>query len=204
MLAIGFDIALKHSKEVAKLYVESWDEVVNGELKEVDFNAKNFGNMKELSKADIGELYYKVMDQKTAALFSSACKAGAIEADMTGDILKVFADYGREIGLAYQLADDLVDLMKGEMLDSVIIPLLNKLEVKINTFLLGSRTVKKKFEEHKQEIKQLYIKEIMEHVRKAEELSRSKIIAPSKYKNFLNEAPTYIINQMLKEIKVTI
>ncbi|RLF33680.1 MAG: polyprenyl synthetase family protein, partial [Thermoplasmata archaeon] len=37
---------------------------------------------------------------KTAELFSSACKAGALEADMTGDILKVFADYGREIGLA--------------------------------------------------------------------------------------------------------
>jgi len=31
MLAAGFNIALSHGKEVAKLYVESWDEIVNGE-----------------------------------------------------------------------------------------------------------------------------------------------------------------------------
>ena len=204
MLAIGFDIALKHSQEIARLYIDSWDEVVNGEINEVDFNAKDLNDIKELSKANISELYYKVINQKTAALFSSACKAGAIEADMAGDILKVFADYGREIGLAYQLADDLVDLMKGEMIDSVIIPLLNKLEGKLNTFFFGSRAIKKKFAEHATEIEQIYIEEIKKHVRKAQELSESKIIPSSKYKGYLNEAPTYIINEMLKEISITI
>ena len=64
---------------------------------------------------------------KTASLFSSACKAGAIEANATGEILTILADYGRDIGLAYQLADDLVDLDKGEMIDSVVVPLLTKL-----------------------------------------------------------------------------
>jgi len=31
MLAHGFDIALSHGREVAKLYVDSWNEVVNGD-----------------------------------------------------------------------------------------------------------------------------------------------------------------------------
>jgi geranylgeranyl pyrophosphate synthase len=204
MLAIGFDIALKHSKEIARLYIDSWDEVVNGEINEVDFNTNDINNIKELSKENIAELYYKIINQKTAALFSSACKAGAIEANMAGEILKVFEDYGREIGLAYQLADDLVDLVKGEIIDSVIIPLLNNLEGKFSTFFFGSRAIKKKFAEHSSEIEQIYIKAIKKHVRKAQKLGNSDIIPPSKYKTYLYEAPTYIINQMLKEINITV
>lgn len=204
MLAIGFDIALQHSKKIAKLYIDSWDEVVNGEINEVDFNTSDINSIKELSKANISELYYKIINQKTAALFSSACKAGAIEADMAGDILKVFADYGREIGLAYQLADDLVDLVKGEMIDSVIIPLLNKLEGKFSKFFFGQRAIKKKFAEHSSEIKQIYIDEIKKHLKKAQELSKLDIIPQSKYKGYLNEAPAYIINKMLNEINITV
>ena len=144
MLARGFQIALSHGREVAKLYVDSWNEVINGEIDEVNFN-KN-GTKKILTvKEQIFEAYYKIIDLKTATLFSSACKAGALEANMTGDILKVFSDYGREIGLAYQLADDLVDLAHGEMIDSVIIPILNHIENKSKIGAFKKREIKKLF-----------------------------------------------------------
>ena len=206
MLAIGFDIALKHGKEVAKLYVNSWNEVVNGEIDEVNFNKKGLKNPKEsYTKSAIFEAYNKIIDLKTASLFSSACKAGALEANMTGDILKVFADYGREIGLAYQLADDLVDLAKGEMIDSVIIPLLNRLENKpIRKTSLKRWGIKRKFTKNQEKIKQLYISEIKKHVKKAEEISKSNLIPESKYKQLLSEAPTYIINKMLREISISV
>ncbi len=205
MLVKGFDIALSHGKEVASLYVESWNKVVCGEMDEVDFN-KNALSLKEIStKSQIFEAYNKIIDLKTAVLFSSACKAGAIEADRTGDILKVFADYGREIGLAYQLADDLVDLAKGEMIDSVIIPLLNKLDNKAAKLkALRNWEIKRKFSKHKDKIQTLYIEEIKRHIKNAVELSKSSLIPQSNYKIMLNDAPTYIINKMLREIKVTI
>ncbi len=117
MLANGFDIALSHGKDVAKLYVDSWNEVVNGELDEVEYNNRDIKYQKITTKEAIFEAYNKIIDLKTAALFSSACKAGVLEANMSGDILKVFANYGREIGMAYQLADDLVDLANGEMIE---------------------------------------------------------------------------------------
>jgi len=206
MLAIGFDIALKHGKEVAKLYVNSWNEVVNGEIDEVNFNKKGLKNPKEsYTKSAIFEAYNKIIDLKTASLFSSACKAGALEANMTGDILKVFANYGREIGLAYQLADDLVDLAKGEMIDSVIIPLINRLENKpIRKTSLKRWGIKHKFTKNQEKIKQLYISEIKKHVKKAEEISKSNLIPESKYKQLLSEAPTYIINKMLREISISV
>jgi len=205
MLVAGFDIALRHGKEVANLYIESWNKVVSGEIDEVDFNKNGFSSKDISTKSQIFEAYNKIIDLKTAVLFSSSCKAGAIEANMTGDILKVFADYGREIGLAYQLADDLVDLAKGEMIDSVIIPLLNKLDnktIKIKTFKQWE--IKRKFAKHKDKIKELYINEIKRHIKNAVKLSKSDLIPQSDYKRMLTEAPNYIINKMLREINVSI
>lgn len=205
MLVKGFDIALKHGKDVAKLYVDSWNEVVNGEIDEVYFNAKKIDKNDISTKSQIFDAYNKIIDLKTASLFSSACKAGALEANMSGDILKVFADFGREIGIAYQLADDLVDLANGEMIDSVIIPLLNKIENKtIKIGALKKWEIKRKFARNKDIIKQIYIEEIKKHVEKAIKISKSDIIPKSNYKEMLVDAPNYIINKMLYEIKITI
>jgi len=201
MLTKGFDIALSHGQEVAKLYVDSWNEVVTGEIDEVEFNKSNG----KPSKDDLFASYNKIIDLKTAALFASACKAGVLEANMSGDILKVFGDYGREIGLAYQLADDLVDLVEGEMLDSVILPLLNQIENKKSKIgFLKKREIKKIFEKNKDKIQKFYFEEIKKHIKNAEELSKSKDIPDSEYKILLNKAPSYVINKMLREINLTI
>ena len=206
MLAIGFDVALSHGEKIAKLYVDTWNEILNGEFKEVNFNKKNIeNNSEEISKSKIFAEYNKIINMKTASLFSSACKAGTIEADASGPILEALADYGREIGLAYQLADDLVDLENGEMIDSVIIPLLNRLENKtINNNFFQTRTIKKKLVKNSTKIKQLYMEEIKRHIDNAEQLSKSELIPPSPYKDLLTEAPAYIINKMLKEIGMKI
>jgi geranylgeranyl pyrophosphate synthase len=205
MLATGFNIALRHGKEVAKLYIESWNEIVNGEIDEVDFNKNDTKNIEISTKSQIFQAYNKIIDLKTAALFSSASKAGAIEANMSGDILKVFADYGREIGLAYQLADDLVDLTKGEMIESVIVPLLNRLDAKITKKgILKKRNLKKKFVKNKDKIQEIYFDEIKRHVKQAEELGKSDLIPVSPYKDLLRDAPSYIINRMLAEINLRI
>ena len=206
MLVTGFNIALKHGKDVAKLYIDSWNEIINGEIDEVNFNKKDIKELQKTStKSQIFKAYNKIIDLKTAVLFSSACKAGAIEADMSGDILKVFADYGREVGLAYQLADDLVDLANGEMIDSVIIPLLNRLDRTVTGIgTLKKREIEKKFAENKDKILEFYTEEIRKHVRKAEELSKSKLIPSSHYKNLLKDAPSYITNRMLRNINLTI
>jgi geranylgeranyl pyrophosphate synthase len=202
MLVHGFYIALSHSKKIAKLYVDSWNEVVNGEIDEIDFN--NASKSNPSTKEQIFEAYHKIIDLKTAGLFASACKVGAMEADMAGDILKVFSDYGREIGLAYQLADDLVDLANGEMIDSVIIPLLNRLENKPKIGMIKKREFRKMFAKNQEKIKYFYLNEIKKHVSYAEELSKSNLIPESSYKKLLSDAPANIINRMLSEIQITI
>jgi len=207
MLSLGFNIALRHGSEFARLYVDSWNKIVNGELDEVNFNKNGVNDFKEShTKSQIFRVYNRIINLKTAVLFSSACKAGALEANMPAEIQKLFADYGQEIGIAYQLADDLVDLEKnGEMIDSVVIPLLNKLDAKnLKLGYIKKRRIKKKLSRNKSKIQQFYFDEIQKHVRKAEEIIKSDLIPYSTYKDILYDMPSHIINSMLKEINVSI
>lgn len=207
MLAVGFKISLSHGEDIAKLYVNTWDEVLNGQIKEINYSEKDIKNgTKEISaKSKIFNIYNKIIDLKTASLFASACKAGTIEANAKGEILNILSDYGREIGLAYQLADDLVDVEHGEMIDSVIIPLLTRLEnKKVDPKSMTVRTIKKIIAKNEEKIKKMYIEEIKKHVEKAERLSRSNIIPDSEYKKLLTKMPKYTINIMLKEIKINL
>jgi farnesyl diphosphate synthase len=51
----------------------------------------------------------RVQRQKTAALLSYACEAGAILGKAPPDQRKALAAYGEDLGLAFQIADDLLD-----------------------------------------------------------------------------------------------
>lgn len=48
---------------------------------------------------------------KTAALLSAACALGGIAADADPDGVEALADYGTNLGLAFQIVDDLLDVV---------------------------------------------------------------------------------------------
>jgi geranylgeranyl pyrophosphate synthase len=60
------------------------------------------------------EGYYETIDAKTAALFVLACESGAVlgEASMAASV--VLRQYGRDLGLAFQIIDDILDLTGDE------------------------------------------------------------------------------------------
>jgi len=205
MLTIGFDIAIAHGEKFARLYVDSWRGTLNGQLKEINFNAKDLNDANISADSKFFQIYSRIIDLKTATLFSSSCKAAAFWANVSEDLSNVLANYGREVGFAYQLADDLVDLEKGEMIDSVVLPLLSRLEKKsIKTGLSQAKMIKKQIEKNSPEIKKLYLSEIKKHVTNAERLSTEGIIPTNHYKTYLQSMPTYITNKMLKEININL
>jgi len=55
------------------------------------------------------EQYLAVLRGKTAALISAACECGVIAAGGSAGERKSMAEYGSAIGLAFQMADDLLD-----------------------------------------------------------------------------------------------
>jgi octaprenyl-diphosphate synthase len=53
--------------------------------------------------------YLEVIRRKTAMLFEAACRVSAIIADAPDESEKALADYGYNLGIAFQMADDLFD-----------------------------------------------------------------------------------------------
>jgi octaprenyl-diphosphate synthase len=53
--------------------------------------------------------YFSVIERKSAVLLSAACEAGAILGGVTRAERRKLAQFGRELGLAFQLRDDALD-----------------------------------------------------------------------------------------------
>ncbi|ODN42667.1 polyprenyl synthetase family protein [Piscirickettsia litoralis] len=53
--------------------------------------------------------YYKVIERKTATLFATACKLGAIINDNDSDTENALGQYGLHLGNAFQIIDDVLD-----------------------------------------------------------------------------------------------
>jgi octaprenyl-diphosphate synthase len=53
--------------------------------------------------------YLRIIGEKTAALFETSAKLGALIAGGNEKEVEAFAEYGRRLGTAYQLKDDLLD-----------------------------------------------------------------------------------------------
>jgi octaprenyl-diphosphate synthase len=60
------------------------------------------------------EEYFDIIDAKTAELTACSCKLGALFADANEDVIEHMTCYGRSLGVAFQIADDLLDLVGEE------------------------------------------------------------------------------------------
>jgi octaprenyl-diphosphate synthase len=58
--------------------------------------------------------YFDIIAKKTAALMAVACEAGAMLAGRDEAAMTALRDYGMKVGIAFQLADDLLDLTAPE------------------------------------------------------------------------------------------
>ncbi len=73
------------------------------------------GEILQLEKALLGglteEVYYQMVRDKTASLFETACELGAITATKDESQRQALRQYGANLGIAFQIQDDLFDLM---------------------------------------------------------------------------------------------
>ncbi len=71
------------------------------------------GEVLQLTNIDNEEIsedvYYQVIKQKTAALFEACCEMGALSAGVDESDLSEIRDFGSNLGLAFQIRDDIFD-----------------------------------------------------------------------------------------------
>jgi octaprenyl-diphosphate synthase len=81
-------------------------------------NAMSVGEMLQFQhKRDVNvseESYLNLINKKTASLFAAACESGAILGPNGGCDRNEYSMFGENIGLAYQITDDLFDYLAAE------------------------------------------------------------------------------------------
>ena len=93
------------NNDVAKIMAEASNALSLGELFQMEIAHWT-------GQSEIG--YLRIIRSKTAALFSAACKIGAVLAEAGKDDIKMLSSYGDSVGLAFQIYDDILDIVGDE------------------------------------------------------------------------------------------
>lgn len=92
------------SNDVMKLFSNTLRTIVNGEVSQM---------FTKRCKPGIDE-YYKRIYAKTASLFETSAAAAGIISETKPEIIESLSKFGREIGMAFQIADDILDFTGDE------------------------------------------------------------------------------------------
>ena len=88
------------SQEVLELLSSTSSKIAQGEVLQLEYKG-------EIDLLE--ETYFNIINMKTAALFSAAAKVGACLGDKNKREKDALASYGKNLGLAFQIADDALD-----------------------------------------------------------------------------------------------
>ncbi|WP_026450912.1 polyprenyl synthetase family protein [Aequorivita capsosiphonis] len=91
----------KMFQELAKLFSETALQVCEGQQHDMDFETRDDVLLSE---------YIKMIDHKTAVLVGAAMKMGAIVAEAAEDDKENIYQFGKNLGIAFQLQDDYLDV----------------------------------------------------------------------------------------------
>jgi octaprenyl-diphosphate synthase len=101
----AFKIALEERKlKVLDVLIDLTQKMVEGELLQ----------MEKLGQCVSLKEHYDLIFRKTACLFATCMRLGGILGDATEEQEKSLEEYGRNLGMAFQIVDDVLDLTASE------------------------------------------------------------------------------------------
>ncbi|MBI5403152.1 MAG: polyprenyl synthetase family protein [Ignavibacteriae bacterium] len=101
LLSKGLLVSLDNGEfEFLQTTSEAVRRMSEGELLQIQ-KARNFDATEET--------YFRVISDKTASLIKTCCKLGALSSTKDADKIEALSVYGENLGIAFQLRDDLLD-----------------------------------------------------------------------------------------------
>jgi len=88
-----------------QLIADTAEKLAAGEILQIE---------KSLTRSMTEEVYYQMIYKKTASLISTSCELGAITSTGEKNDRKAMITYGTKLGMAFQIKDDLFDLLGNE------------------------------------------------------------------------------------------
>ena len=98
--AVGLIIGTEHMNEVVPLFTQTLSNLAEGEMLQLE----------KAGTADtVEEDYLRIIFCKTASLFESACRCGALTVNASDELEEAARCYGVATGIAFQIRDDIFD-----------------------------------------------------------------------------------------------
>jgi len=105
LLAKASEIAASLGTEVAWLLARTIGRLCEGEITELRH---------AYSTTRPEDAYFAAVEGKTASLYATACRIGGIVGDLPRPQIEALTAYGQSFGVAFQLVDDVLDLVATE------------------------------------------------------------------------------------------
>ena len=105
LFVMDFGIGECFEERIVHIIAETCASIATGELKQIQ-------HISDLSTTP--EDYYDIVRGKTAGPFASACECAAIIAGASDGDVATLREFGMELGIAFQLVDDILDLTGDE------------------------------------------------------------------------------------------
>ena len=108
----------KNGSRLTELYSKTLKTIIDGEIKDILFERSGREDEKYVTENRYDTItqddYFGMISQKTAVLLQACCKAGAISADASDEQIRTAGDFGFNLGIAFQIRDDILDIFGDE------------------------------------------------------------------------------------------
>lgn len=109
---------VNNNAKIIDLFGVTLKVIIDGEIKDILFERSGREDekfvvehrYKHISKDD----YFEMIGQKTAVLLQASCKAGALCANADDEQVICIGDFGYNLGMAFQIRDDILDIFGDE------------------------------------------------------------------------------------------
>ena len=107
LFVVGFGLGGQYEKDIVDIMSETCSKMASAELKQIEHIHDTSTTIDD---------YYSIIEGKTAGPFASGCKAVAILTGQDKKTQDALFNFGMQLGLAFQLVDDLLDLIGDDRL----------------------------------------------------------------------------------------
>lgn len=111
-------VGVNNCEKLITLYSKTLKTIVDGEIKDILFERSGRDDEPYIVSNRYAEIsiddYKRMISQKTAVLLQTCCEAGAIIAYANDNQINDISQYGFNIGMAFQVQDDILDIFADE------------------------------------------------------------------------------------------
>lgn len=108
----------QRSLEISKLFSKTLKILVDGEILDILFEREGRKDepfvVSKRPKTITFQKYLEMISKKTAVLLSACCELGGITANATFQQINYLREYGLNLGIAFQMQDDILDMFGEE------------------------------------------------------------------------------------------